>query len=147
MSKSQQNVIETDDEPREDSRLERDDPYHCRECGIRLPWEVVELEELEKCGPCKKEEVLDEIRPKYPGGLETATGHRKLREWTVAVTNIKTEEWTHIETTAPTQGRARSWAADEATGVGGTFSLNADVRTEVISSPRDPTESIENSDK
>ncbi len=135
-------VEETPDEDdfeagREGSRLEQDDAMFCKECGIRLPWEVVVVEELEKCGPCKKEEVLDEIRAKYPGGLESATGHRKLREWTVAVTNIETEEWRHVEVTAPTQARARSMATDEATGVGGEFGLNAPVETEVIGGPSD----------
>lgn len=51
---------------RESSRLDVDDQFHCKECGISLPWQVVIIGEFERCRECEKEEMLRQFRLDYP---------------------------------------------------------------------------------
>jgi predicted Zn-ribbon and HTH transcriptional regulator len=51
---------------RDSSRLDVDDMFHCKECGIELPWQAVLIGEYGKCRKCKKEERERQFRLEYP---------------------------------------------------------------------------------
>jgi len=53
-------------EPQRESRLEHDDLFHCKECGISLPWQVVIIGEFHRCRECEKEALLEEFRREFP---------------------------------------------------------------------------------
>lgn len=49
-----------DSTEREDSRLEIDDEYHCRECGIAIPFAAYSAG-YERCPECVLEDTKDEL--------------------------------------------------------------------------------------
>ncbi len=53
---------------RDESNLEVDNLFHCKECGIELPWQAVLIGEFEKCRKCKKDERERQFRRDYPFG-------------------------------------------------------------------------------